>query len=81
MKGPLTVEETKAKLAPLPEHQKLLILRQMVSNIPSGYEQIAQTMNVFLDEAESGDTEAFDIATDRILGFWFKYNSENPYVF
>ena len=78
---PLSVEESKAHLNSQPEHQKLLILRQMVSNIPQGYERIAQTMNVFLNEAESGDTEALDIATDRILGFWCKYNSDHPCTF
>ena len=78
---PLTIEQAKAHLDSQPEHQKLLILRQMVSNIPQGYEHIAQTMNVFLDESESGDAEALDIATDRILGFWFKYNSDHPFTF
>ena len=78
---PLSVEESKAHLNSQSEHQKLLILRQMVSNMPHGYERIAQTMNVFLDESESGDSEALDIATDRILGFWCKYNSEHPFTF
>ena len=78
---PLSVEESKAHLNSQPEHQKLLILRQMVSNMPHGYERIAQTMNVFLDESESGDSEALDIATDRILGFWCKYNSEHSFTF
>ena len=78
---PLTVEDSKAHLNSQPEHQKLLILRQMVSNMPHGYDRIAQTMNVFLDKADSGDIEALDIVTDRILGFWFKYDSENPCTF
>ena len=77
---PLSVEECRSRLNAEPE-QKMLILRQMVSNIPNGYERISQTMNAFLDEAESGDTEALDIATDRILGFWCKYNSDHPFTF
>ena len=77
---PLSVEEAKARLNEEPS-QKMLILRQMVSSIPQGYERIAQTMEVFLDQSESGDTEALDIATDRILGFWFKYNSDHPFTF
>ena len=77
---PPSVEEAKARLNEEPE-QKMPILRQMVSNMPQGYERIAQTMSVFLDESESGDAEALDIATDRILGFWCKYNSEHPFTF
>ena len=77
---PLSVEEAKARLNEEPE-QKMLILRQMVSNIPQGYERIAQTMSVFLDESELGDSEALELATDRILGFWFKYDSDHPVTF
>ena len=79
--NPLSIEEVKNKLSLLPEIEKIVILKKMVSNIPHEYDRIAQTMNVFLEEADNGDNVALNLATDRILGFWFKYDSENPKSF
>lgn len=68
----LTIEEFKSELALLPEPQKILRIRQAISERLSEYQGIAQSMNKLLDKAITEGPEALDTATDCIL----KYLSE-----